>query len=230
MQYFCILTAGRSGSTSLINTLSAYGDIITPDKQTESPDNELLHPKWMARYVAHYQNVTKRSIKNELELIQAFYASSGSTGFAGFKSMPNRHKHLASLTNHPKIKIITLFRRDIASTIASFLLAADKGTWRRNGETQQFRLSYDKKLDERILGHLNYIVQCRKLMHDLKGAIHIDYEDLCQPNFSNDELNSYFNRKITLQNPQQPTDGSSYTDNWQSFKEFVDSRVATTLC
>lgn len=160
MKYFCLLTTGRSGSTSLINTLASHGDVVTPDKLTQSPDNELLHPEWVRRYIKTFQRFSDQPIKNELQLIQAFFAAAQHKGgeYSGFKSMPNRHQQLKALVSHPDIQIITLVRGDLPSTIASFLTAMKAGTWRRNGEQQKNKLVFDASLQQQALGNLQYVV------------------------------------------------------------------------
>lgn len=226
MKRFCVLTTGRAGSTSLMNCLSAHQDIVTPDKHIKNPDNELLHPDWVKRYVNYYQAYIDRPITNELQLFQAFFASAEQENYIGFKSMPNRHRHLHTLVNHPDIQIITLCRRDIPSTIASFMLAIDKGTWRRNGEKQAYRLRYSEQQHDRILGHLQYILGCQKMMQGITGAIHLEYEALCDPGFSDDALNQYFQRSIKLDSPKLPIDGESYVENWGAFTQFVEQKIS----
>lgn len=225
MKYFCLLTHGRSGSTAFMRALAAHADIVTPDKQTESPDNELLHPKWVDRYRAFYQKYHPRPITNELRLIEAFYRSAGTAGFAGFKSMPNRHRKLQALIQNPKVQVITLVRQDIASTIASFLVATDRGTWRRSGEPQPNRLVYSERLDDRITAHLKYILYCNKVLARIPRAIHIEYESLCQPDFNQAELNHFFKRNVALESARPPVEGSSYVENWPAFRDFIAAQT-----
>ena len=228
MKYFCILTTGRSGSTSLINALAAHRDIITPDKLTESPDNELLHPEWIARYVSVFQQFTNTPIRDELQLIQGFFNASKQEGaqFAGFKSMPNRHRQLSALVNHPDIQIITLVRKDLPSTIASFLMAMKKGTWRRNGEKQQNVLTFEPAMQQQALNNLQYVVHSEQVLKQIPNAIHLEFESLCQAGFSHPRLNSFFQRVTKLDNPKTPVSAESYVDNWLEFKTFVDKEAA----
>ncbi len=65
--------------------------------------------------------------RHNVLLVAAFYASNQTMPFAGFKTMPNRHRHLRRMINEHDIQVITLVRRDIASTIASFIAATDSG-------------------------------------------------------------------------------------------------------
>ena len=224
MKYFCLLTTGRSGSTSLINALAAHGDIVTPDKLTESPDNELLHPEWVGRYVKFFQQYSQVPISNELQLIQAFFAGGQTMGakYIGFKSMPNRHRQLHALTAHPDIQIITLVRRDVPSTVASFLMAMRRGTWRRNGEKQQHKLVFDKSLEQQALGNLQYVLQSERQLTSVQNAIHLNFEDLCQDNYCHPQLDAFFERPVKLISPKKPVSAQSYVENWPEFNAFIE--------
>ena len=224
LKYFCILTTGRSGSTSLINALAAQSDIITLDKLTESPDNELLHPEWVSRYVQHFQPDYEQKIATELQLIDAFFnaASKQQGNFAGFKSMPNRHRQLAALIQHPKIQIITLVRNDLASTVASFLMAMQKGTWRRDGEIQNNRLVFTDNMQQQAFGNLQYIVNAEHTLKNIKNAIHLQFEDLCDNKFTHPALDRFFQRPVRLISPKKPVSAQTYVENWTQFKNFVD--------
>lgn len=225
MKYFCLLTTGRSGSTSLINALASHSDIITPDKLIDSPDNELLHPRQVSRYISLFQPYSKVPIGDELQLIQAFFLAAGQVGganYVGFKSMPNRHRQLQALVSHPDIQIITLVRSDVASTVASFLLAMKEGTWRRSGEEQTKQLVFDKELEQQVLSNLQYVLHSENLLSSIQGAIHLQYEQLCQKSFCNQSLEEYFQRPVRLISPKAPVTADIYVKNWSEFVDFIE--------
>jgi hypothetical protein len=53
--------------------------------------------------------------------------------YAGFKSMPDRHQNIRQFLTYPSMQVITLWREDVASTVASFMKAQETGCWRRDG-------------------------------------------------------------------------------------------------
>lgn len=219
---FCVLTVGRAGSTSLMESLEKVPGIAVPRSNVESEDNELVHPRHIARYMADYAKLCKREIKTQPELIDAFYEVNAKAPRAGFKSMPNRHRDFAQFTARNDIRFITLQRRDVASTAASFHRANETGSWRRHGEPRPDSWTFDAARDgERVKANVTYIHQCRRLLAAIPGAIHLEYEDLCDKAYANKELDAYFGRPIRLLDPKPPTDGSSYVTNWKEFQAFV---------
>jgi len=144
--------------------------------------------------------------------------------FSGFKSMPNRHKHLQAILD-ANIKIITLNRNDIVSTVASFIIATDAGTWRRDGGKQPHSFIFGPDYEQRAAGHLHYIMESMQLLKSIPNAIHINYEDLCQQSFNHDALNDFFNRDIQINKPKNPTIADHYVKNWKHFESFIHQRL-----
>jgi len=222
MKRFCVLTSGRAGSTALMDALARFDDIAVPHKQIDCVDNEILHPRRKAQYAEQYQLLTGLPITDELSLIHAFYESNRESPYAGFKSMPERHRQLQEFAAQPNLQIITLKRGDIASTVASFLMAFDKGTWRREGGEQEHRLVWGPNYEQRSLGHLKYLRDCERLLESLPGAIHMQYEDLCNAGYVCQPLDDFFQRHIGLLNPKPCTTAASYMDNWDAFCNFIE--------
>lgn len=220
---FCVMTVGRSGSTSLMEALERCDDIAIPSKNITCEDNELVHPKRIAEHIKRYSELCNKTITNQQGLIHAFFELNDAFAYAGFKSMPNRHPDYANFIKSKDLQFITLRRRDIASTAASFLRAGDSGSWRRHGEPREESWTFDmNRHAERVKGNVAYIFQSHALMSRIDGAIHLYYEDLCQPDYSSARLDKYFNRPIRLENPRPPTSGSQYMENWELFSGFVD--------
>ena len=119
-QRFCVLTVGRSGSTSLMNFLSRFDDIALPCKDVVCIDNELLNPESVARYAGEYAARCSQPIRTPNDLIECFYRLHDSAPYAGFKSMPNRHPDLAAFVARQDIRFVTLVREDIPSTCGQF--------------------------------------------------------------------------------------------------------------
>lgn len=228
MKPFIVLTTGRTGSTALMDSLAQHNDIGLPIKQIDCIDNEILHPNFVQKYIPFYQRFLNTPIQNEIDLINAFYQSNQKFSYAGFKSMPNRHKQLNALINTQTLQIITLIRRDTASTIASFIVAIDNHTWRRHGEPQIHSFTFNDAYKPRVLDHLNYILQSQKVLTSIPQAIHLEYETLCKKDFENSQLNDFFQRSISLNNPKQATKASHYVNNWDEFETFVQQAINQT--
>ena len=225
MKSFILMTTGRSGSTALMNTLAKYPDVAVPNKQIDCIDNEILHPNFVNSYIPFYQQFSQVPISNEVEFINCFYQSNKTSTYAGFKSMPERHKQFQAIINSSHIQIITLIRRDIASTIASFIMAIDKKTWRRNGGKQSYSFTFSDQYKPRVLSHLKYIVNSRNKLKQFTNAISLEYEDLCQNDFEKQNLNQYFDREIKLSQPKPPVNAKNHVKTWNDFQQFIQQHI-----
>ncbi|MDQ2962819.1 MAG: hypothetical protein M3R31_06615 [Pseudomonadota bacterium] len=220
---FCILTVGRAGSTSLMDRLAQYPDIAVPSKNIACIDHELTHPARIQAHAAAYAQLCGRSVTTPEQLIDCFFEFNRGAAFAGFKTMPNRHKDLGALVSRPDIQFITLTRLDLASTVASFLMAMTTESWRRSGGPQTARWKFDFQRDApAVLGNLRYVVRSHAQLSQVPHAIALVYEDLCDPTFSSKEPDTFFGRGIRLDDPQPPTSAETYVANWQEFRTFVD--------
>lgn len=220
---FCVLTVGRSGSTSLMNFLGGFPDVALPCRDTDCEDNELLHPDRAARYAQEYAKLCKLPVRTRDELIECYYRYHAASAYVGFKSMPNRHRDFDAFTLRPDIQFITLVRDDVASTVASFLVAMNTGSWRRFGEPQPARWVFDPARDgRRALSNLGYVQQSNTALRNIPGAIALTYEMLCDPAFNDAALNEFFARQISIVNPRPPTHGSSYVENWDEFCSYLE--------
>jgi hypothetical protein len=222
MKRFCLLTSGRAGSTALMDAFAKHEDIAVPHKQVDCIDNEILHPKRVSQYMQQYQQLSGLPVHDELSLINAFYESNRSSSYVGFKSMPERHRYLDAFARQDNLLFITLKRGDLASTIASFLMAFDAGTWRREGGEQENRLVFGPQYEKRAIGHLAYLKKTEQLLQSLPRAIHLTYEDLCAPDFVSQPMDDFFQRHIQLLNPKPPTSAASYVENWDAFCSFIE--------
>jgi LPS sulfotransferase NodH len=230
MRKFCVLTVGRAGSTSLMDCLEQYPDIAVPSKNIACIDHELTHPARIQAHATAYADLCGEEIKTPEQLIDCFFAFNHGAAFAGFKTMPNRHKDLDAFVARADIQFVTLTRRDLASTVASFLMAMATESWRRYGGPQTARWKFDAQRDAAaVLGNLRYVVRSQAQLGLVPNAIALAYEDLCDPQYSSRKLDAFFDRPIRLANPRPPTSAETYVANWQEFRAFVDeaqSRIA----
>jgi UDP:flavonoid glycosyltransferase YjiC (YdhE family) len=221
------MTVGRSGSTSLMETIEGFADVAVPNKNLVCEDNELLHAARIKGYMEQYARFTGSKVGSPAALIDAFFAHNDASPYAGFKSMPNRHKDYAAFTAREDIQFITLGRRDVASTAASFLRAEDTGTWRRHGEKRGDLWRFDAKRDgARLRSNLAYVRASREQLEGIRDAIHLSYEDLCTPDFAHPGLDEFFGRAVRIANPRPATSGSAYVENWDEFCAFVQKAWA----
>ena len=204
--------------------LARYPDIALPGKNIDCVDQELVHPARIGSHAAAYAKLGGASITTVDELIDRFYAINSGAAFAGFKTMPNRHKDLERFVSRDDIQFITLSRRDVASTVASFLLAMATDSWRRSGGAQSARLKFDPQRDgAAVAANLRYVVKSAHQLRQAPHAIALAYEDLCDPAFSDAALDAFFGRRIRIDDPKPPTAGESYVANWLEFKTFIDA-------
>ena len=222
---FAIVTTGRAGSTSLLAALGAYHDIAVPAKQIDCPDNEIFRRRNPHVYWSDYERLSGLPIHDDISLARAFYLSNAAAPYAGFKTMPNRHRNLAKLLADLSVQAIALIRRDIPATIASFLLAIDSGNWRRPPTEAPGVLRYTPALNPRIDSHLVYLLRASQTLASLPHAIRLSYEDLCTPNFDDPELQAFFGRRVTLPEPRAPLDPRTYVEGWPSYESYVTQRT-----
>jgi len=205
--------------------LARYPDIALPGRNIDCVDQELVHPARLEAHSAAYARLCARPIDTQDALIEAFFALNGEAALAGFKTMPNRHKDFADFVARPDIQFITLSRRDVASTVASFLMAMATDSWRRSGGAHGARLRFDAARDAAaVLGNLKYVLRSAEQLGKVPNAIALAYEDLCNPGFSNPRLDAFFGRRIRLDDPRPPTSGESYVANWPEFRAYVEAQ------
>ncbi|MDJ0703520.1 MAG: hypothetical protein QNJ46_09590 [Leptolyngbyaceae cyanobacterium MO_188.B28] len=225
MKKFCVLTTGRTGSTSLMKELEQYSDIAVPNKTVDCEDNELLHPNRITVYMSEYSRLRDRPIKTNQQLVDAFYAHSQGYPYAGFKSMPRRHEPFEQFIAQPNIQFIVLIRKDVLSTVASFILATKTGNWRRTGGPPSRTWIFQECNKSQVDACLTAVQDNIKRLNQIPGAIKLTYEDLCNPAYENPNLNQYFQRRIALSVQNPPTSGKSHVQNWEEFKHYATPRL-----
>ncbi|HXX93983.1 MAG TPA: hypothetical protein VEN81_10135 [Planctomycetota bacterium] len=206
-----------------MNELATHPDIAVPSRNVPCVDHELVHPRNVRRYMIQYSQLLGRSIATPSELIEAFFELNQKFGYAGFKSMPDRHPDLSSFGSRTDIRFVTLTRRDIASTVASFLVALRTGTWRRSGEAPPASWRFVPSRDAgQATGNLSYVLESEERLRRMPDAVRLTYEELCDPRFRSAPLEDFFGRPVHLSNPRPPTSGESYVENWPEFREFIE--------
>ncbi len=205
-----------------MNALEKFPDIAVPNKNISCPDNELFHRRHVQAYMQQYAELCGTPIARPRELMERFFEYNAAMAYAGFKSMPNRHKRPGVFLARGDIRFITLMRRDIASTVASFLVALETGSFRRAGEPHAEVWRFvPARHGASARSNLAYIRRSIAWLRQAPNAIAIAYEDLCDPAYRNAALDDFFGRPVRIDNPKPPTSGSSYVANWDEFRAFV---------
>ncbi len=197
---------------------------MLPARFFDCPDNELVHPAYVQRYMDQLGRISGVDILDGDELIEVFFQCGQSRPayrYAGFKSMPDRHKNYAEFIHRPDIRFITLARDDVPSTVASFITAMRTGCWRRNGEAQTNSWAFGEADMPLVLGNLNYIYTSQLMLDMVPNAIRLVYEKICDPRFRCVELDEFFGRPVKIKNPRPPLHASDYVTNWAEFETFV---------
>jgi len=227
---FCLMTMGRTGSTSLIHAMRPFDDIVLPSRLfPDCEDEELIHPDCVASRRAEFNRLTGVAPANDAEFVNAFYQHYADADYVGFKSMPQRHADYDRFTRRTDIFFMTLRRRDLPSMAASFQLANQRGTWRRSGEDVQQHWTFTPASMRDIDNHLRYILKSNDRLAQIPNALHLWYEDICSPDFENAGLDGFFGRPIRVARPRGSTSASSYVENWDEFRQFVNIRAAEIL-
>jgi hypothetical protein len=219
---FCLITPGRAGSTALMKVVEGFEDIKVPNKNIDCPNNELIQQRKVKLYKHLYSELTKTNINSNRELIDEFYMYNRDFPYVGFKTMPMRHKDDQDFLLREDIKFIILTREDIPSTVASFIAARRRNSWDRKGGANQTKFVIRGIEKLMVWGNISYISKSIKALSNIKNAINIKYEDLCSPGFNNLELNAFFGRSIKLENPNSPTSGKEYIENWEWLERSVE--------
>lgn len=219
---FAVLTTGRAGSSSLLQTLEKLPGLITPANSTEVGQTELLNPTFRADFFSIYSGLCGRNLKSERELISEFYRQNQSARFVGFKGLYSQLSSFKSLLLMQDVTFVVLLRRDIASTIASFMVAMDRGCWGRKGNSHKSAWSFHPKryheLNRLVVAHYVAISSLLRVPR----SIVLHYEELCCEGFSDSRLESFFESKVRFLNPRPPVSGASYVANWIEFKSCVE--------
>ncbi len=227
---FCVMTLGRTGSTSLIHAFRPVADVVLPSRLfPDCEDEELVHPDTSERWRNSFQAQTGQPLPNNAAFVEAYYRYFASEAYVGFKSMPQRHLDYSQFIRRPDTFFITLTRRDLPSMVASFQLAMQKGTWRRNGEPLQHRWVFTPEQMRGTEKLLTYILATNQLLSSIPQALHLTYEEISSPGFHHEALDEYFRCPIRLPNPRGPTNASSYVENWGEFQRFIEIRTAELL-
>ena len=224
---FCVLTTGRCGSRAFFRALEQHTNIISPTKQIGAGSRELLHHDHIKERYTQYSELVKRQVKTQSELIEAFYESNETVEYSGFKTLYHFVDDWEDFLKRD-LQWIILTREDLASQIASFRLALKTTDWINEDPKRSRHWSFLHSETNHVKALGNDILKQQKILSQIEG-IHITYEQLTKPNFSNSKLNEFFGAPIQLIDPQGPTSAEDYCLNWLTFKQFVDEQILSAV-
>jgi hypothetical protein len=221
---FCLLTTGRTGSTSLMDVLASWDDVVVPGKLVPCVDNELVHPEFAAGYMRQIGELAGKAIDDEDALIETFFALGADAGYVGFKTMPYRHRRFQAFVARPDVRFIVLTRRDVTATVASFAVAQQRGSWRRHGGVPE-AWTFREEDRLRVWDLAAYVRATNEMLMAVPSAIRLYYEDLCDPSFASPALDAFFARPVRLRAPSAPVRTEDYVTNHAQFARFVDTAL-----
>lgn len=203
-----------------MDAIAAIAGVTVPAVDIECRDHELVHPDRFAHYSHTYSALTGNTVATPSQLIDAYYHHHLDKRWVGFKTMVDRHPDLQEFVARDDIRFITLVRRDVVATCASFMLAKEHATWRRRGGLPSQRWTFSAANRQRVLDNLVYIHNSLQILQLVPGAIRLTYEELCNPGHIHTGLNALFGTTVTINTPRAPINASEYVTNWQEFQQF----------
>jgi hypothetical protein len=204
-----------------MQALAAHADIALPSKQIDCGDDELLQRDGFLGHLRAYESLLGVQIKGEDALIDSYFRYNTGSPYAGFKSMPHRHATYEAFIRRQDIQFITLVREDVPSTVASFMLAIQRGTWRRTGREPAERWVYQAAHEPRVRALARQFLDNLRALAKVPNAVRVSYEQLCTADFRSREMERFFGRPIQIKEPVSPVSGDSYTGNWERFLSIV---------
>lgn len=218
---FIVLGTPRTGSESFVRALHRVPGLSTPANSTDLKQSELLNPRFISNFISIYSLKLGIQLLTQSELINAFYSVNSSSPYAGFKTFYSHVQDFGALTLQRDIQFIVLMRQDVASTMASLMVALDRGCWGRCGESHKsaWRFSVDRipQLQKMVEAHH----KAMSALIEVHNAVVVRYEDLCSNGFSDSRLDSFFGQEIAFVDPKPPVSGASYVVNWDDFRSHV---------
>lgn len=221
MQKFCLITTGRTGSSSFFNALRRFDDIRIPSYGGGCDTAELIHPLYMPLFAATYSQADIDRLPEKLELINDFYKYSDGKQFAGFKLLYSQLVEVESFLEREDVQFFVLLRKDIPSHMASQMMATDTGLWGRTGGPHTRSWNYAPQRKPGLTAALLNLKKAFNTFEGVKNAHVFYYEDLAGEGFFFDELDAFFGRHICLDEPKSPTSGAQYVGNWNYFRDEV---------
>lgn len=223
---FCVLTTGRTGSNALFDGIASYSDIAIPTLDGTAGNSELLNPRVVDRYRQLLARHGGPAATDAESTVERFFDSCHGSAFAGFKLMPWQHPDFASFIQRSDVQRIVLRRDDLPSMLASWFIANRYDSWQKSSRTVVAQWTFGQAHVAELRRHLVFVLHATYQLEQVRDAIQLRYEDLCQPTFRSDALDTFFGRHIALPKPNPATQAREYLRNWPDFVAFVNAEVA----
>lgn len=198
---FVVLGLPRSGTTFLCRILDQFHDVSFP----------ILYEPFHANHVGPISNHYNVSALDYNGLINKLPCNQ----YMGFKTFPFYHLDILDMISNYNLFVIGILRKNIWKSIGS-LLAAIENSNNFNASSKPIKYCYNhSRLEEHFI--VNTVHRYLTSIYFIEKNFHqnvIYYEDFVNRDYSNDVLNTFFNRQITIR--------TDYDDSHHSSQYFVD--------
>ena len=185
---FVVLGLPRSGTTFLCKTLDQFDNVSFP-----------------AEYEPFRVNIDINRVVDSLT----------NNRYMGFKTFPFYHLDILDIISNYNLFVIGVLRKDIWKSIGS-LLPAIENSDNFNPSSKPIKYCYNhSRLEEYFI--VNTVHRYLTNIDFIEKNFHqnvIYYEDFVNQDYSNDVLNTFFNRQITIR--------TDYDDSHHPSQYFVD--------
>jgi len=220
---FILVTQPRSGSTYLIHKLADALDAQLPGVNHE----EIFNPYDKLR------NCKKLGLdaSSEMKVVDEFFRKVD-FGYIGFKTMPSFHQEWSDVVNRDDVRFITLFRGDVLSGLASYVVNEHLFGWLKPSRDQlagkKFILeNLYANTERRELDFVRYIdrwlFEYREInkLNERADVIPVTTEWLVYPGVSDERLTEFCGKRITFDDFNAPTHYTECFEDHEFFKQVV---------
>jgi hypothetical protein len=220
---FILVAQPRSGSTYLIHKLAKALDAHLPDVGHE----EIFNPYDKLRNC----NGLGIDASSEMRAIDDYFDSVGD-GVIGFKTMPMFHREWDGIIGRDDIRFITLYREDVLSALASYVVSEHVFKWLKPsrdqlaGEKVVFENVYkSRKRRERdwvrYIDRWLYELRAINQLNERSDVIPLTTEWLIHPGVSDERLAEFCGRRVTFDDFNAPTHYTECFEDHEFFKQMV---------
>ena len=198
---FVVLGLPRSGTTFLCKTLDQFKDVSFPISYEPFHVNDISG-------MANYYNVSVLDYDSLIDKLPP-------NKYMGFKTFPFYHLDILDMISNYNLFVIGMLRKNIWKSLGS-LLAAIENSDDFNNSSKPMKYCYNNSRLEQnfiIITLHRYLTNIDFIEKNFHQNV-IYYEDFVNQDYSNDVLNTFFNRQITIR--------TDYDDSHHPSQYFVD--------
>lgn len=239
MNRFVVTGTPRSATTFFCSVLKKhYGISMVPEaKGNKSPlDTELFPPHDDRIKPSKFTGVNNYDNNRTIE-VWSDKVTNEHTKFVGFKTFPMYHYDNLKMIEYNDLSVILLMRKNLWKVLASLITAMNSTTWNKSGlVVKKYTYSYDpftyymlRNTVDHIFNFLWYFEN--KLSRHDNYVTTVYFEDLIKRNYTNNDLNKYFNSTIVFNaDYDDSSKPSDYISNISEIKkQYVDPLLDSKL-